>query len=289
LNYKLKKATKALNNKISYINFNILDILLILKGKHLQINKLICNIKIIKFFIGESLFKRDSLSNIFSHNLKIYKENINFYTIREKANSEGLLFFNIKKVSNKLKRNINIHILINLNDSFKVYRDYKNYTTNTKSQKDTFWFNTHISTSNIDYRYVIPLISHFEEEQTFLNFASLPQKTTKIYNNTNLFIRSLKAILSLLFHRNAFIFFNTFILNILKNKTLYYNLKHFNFIKLIKFNLKIQVIKTPLKYIQLNTYDLKKFCKYSFNIIKASKIERSLFNNFNYKKNYYDF
>lgn len=284
LNSRLHILSKKLNNKINYINFSINNFLLFLEGKNKILNNFILTFLSFKFFFGESLFKNNKI-NIQNFEILFNKLNkhINYYIINEKCNSEALAWLNIKQISTKIINTQRIHALVNLEESFKLHKFYRNL----KNIKTKIWLNTHIPTTYLAYDYIVPLLSHVEEEQIFYNFCCHFQKTNKCFINSKKGLsRSLKALFSLLLkqpYSSLYIYSQyMFIHNYLNESTLITLNKCFKFIILSLTKSYINLILAqPFKLLNLNTYTLKKYCKFSFNLLKGYKIERLSFKNFN--------
>jgi NADH dehydrogenase/NADH:ubiquinone oxidoreductase subunit G len=218
-------------------------------------------------------------------NLELFIKSINpstiFLNIFNNSNSIGNKILNIKSLSTNDVLKAESIFYINCKETNFIRKVGFLFDKN----KESFWFNNHISECIIRNGFDIPVKNFFEETGIFLNLESRPQKTGKVLNNNNN-ARSYKTIFSSLFEKGLKknIYLN-FIKNLIidpqkfnlssKKMRLYFIKNNFS------NNLTINNISNYPTKLEINNFFLSTyFSKYSNNMLIASQEFQKKYNNF---------
>lgn len=275
------------NVQVQFMNLNLVKSLRIFEGKYLNNSKNFISAESPLILISEFFNKRNLTLLTLTCYLKKTFETVKVIKINESANSESLQYFNVKNVS-QINTNKNLNtICINLEDNFDTRKKLFNI------KNELYWFNSYSSKFEKQTKVIVPILSEFEEERTFLNLEQRPQKTNKTFSSY-FDARNLNIILVSIFENLKFKDkmnnHENFLNEIVKNywlfneiNKIYTNLsyKNNNFIKHIE-----QLSKYPTKSNLEDFYCSNKTTKNSINMLQCSQQIRKIKTNF---INFYDF
>lgn len=269
------------NVDVQFMNLNLVKSLRIFEGKYINNSK--------NFILAESplvlisdFFNKRNLS-LFSLTCYLKKsfETVKILKINESANSESLQYFNIKNV---FKRNLNKilnTVCVNLDDTYNTRKNIFNNRT------DLYWFNSFDSKMARQTKIIVPILSEFEEERTYINLEQRPQKTNKTFSSY-FDSKSLNSILTSTFENfkmktkinNHWSFINEIIINYwlfdeINKIYATLNYKSINFLKHIQ-----QLSKYPTKSNLEDFYCSNKYTKNSINMLQCSQQIRTIRTNF---------
>lgn len=163
------------NIPTNFVNLNIINSLQIFEGKYLNLSTLYLNAENPLLLISDSCVKSGFNSTEFFKYLKSFFETVKIIKINSSSNKEALLFLNIK--NNNIIGNQNSVLALNNDDTF----EFRKYFFSLR--KKMFWLNTHGSAFASKVKFIIPILSEFEEERIQINLEQRPQKTSKIFSS----------------------------------------------------------------------------------------------------------
>jgi len=283
-NIKVLGMSFDYNIESKFINLNFCYLVKTLEAK----NCLLTDIakKSIKQLLlaGENLFDRINSGNSFLNQLSKIFPALNLIKLINNRNSDGLNWFNIKKLANKRKNENKIAFFLNLNDNIVFRKIFDKFNKKVL-------INTHGSLYASKSDIIVPMFSPYETEETYLNLEHRLQTTQKI---TSLFpiLKSLKNIVYSIGNFNKNNFMNkyenylTFLKESLKNSEKY------NFIKNILSPIFIidKIFKIAESKVILSKYPIKEKIKnfyFTDNLTRNSIIMKSCFDE--YTKNLINF
>jgi NADH dehydrogenase/NADH:ubiquinone oxidoreductase subunit G len=246
----------------------------LLESKSLRISKLLIKDSSPIFFLGSSLSKRGlNIKSIQSH-LKSVSPTAVIFNLKAFSNSSANAYLNINSFSKKTIIKSDFLFLINLNESFNLYK----YILSCK--KNIFMLNTHGFSSFKKCDTLIPILDTFEENNIYINLEERPQTSLKIISNPGN-ARSLKSFLELLIQSNLVLTnAHNFLFEIVKTPKLF-SLLDFSFSLGIKNNLPFNFISTyPVKLAFEDFYRSNKHTKISSILMESSYDVRKSFRNF---------
>jgi len=161
-----------------FINLNLSKILNVFEGKAVDVSKIFLATKSPMIFIGESLTRRFSKSNVLLSFLKKVMPSAKIFSIKSSCNSSAVDLLNIKSINRKDIQDSEVVFAINLDDNL-ISRDF------LANSRSIFWFNTHGSQLGAKCEFIVPTVSSFETEGIFLNLENRPQKSLKTLPGIN--------------------------------------------------------------------------------------------------------
>ncbi len=260
------------NVPTSFVNLNISKILEVIEGKSYFLSKLLSRSKTPTIFIGENFSNRvDNISTFISKLTSIFS-NLNIFQISSSPNSEGLAFLNLHERSSKSVKNT---VAINLDDNIVNRRLYLN------NNENLMWFSSHGSFLSTKFKYILPILTPFENEQIYINFEGRPQMTQQVADSSNemeavsililaLFNIDLKEVKTTISDKNSPF---SFIAEILKYpfkfnfKTAKFNLTRFT---ALVSNTNCLISTYPIKQQNKDFYSIDTFTRNSLTMQKCS-------------------
>ena len=187
---------------LKFINLNINNILKLIEGKTKH-SSLLVKLKAPVIILGNTLNSRFNGTFNLSALLKNFIPSVILFDVKKFVNSEMSSFFKLNVVSTSDLINTDICLAINLDDTLSSRKTLLPLT------KKIIWFNSHGSTLAKKSNMLIPLLTSFETESTYVNLEQRPQKTLKSLNgigDARDFKKIIKAIYSekLSFKNNSF-------------------------------------------------------------------------------------
>jgi len=178
------------NLNVKFTNLNSSSFLTILEGKQLYLSDIILKSKPI-LLIGSNFQKLTTNTSFIINFLKKKLTNISVLSVSKSSNTNGALFLNIKCINSKDIKTFSTHIAINLDDVYKTRKYFKPY------RQENLWLNTHFSKLCLKFKFLIPVLTPFEQQEIHLNLENRPQKT-EIVSSSNCESRALKSLFLLL-------------------------------------------------------------------------------------------
>jgi NADH-quinone oxidoreductase chain G len=281
-NFKVVGISGFYNSKgfIEFINFKLQNALKLIETKVKKLSKLLIQYKNPFICIGESNQCRNLSLEIF-YCLKLLIPTTTFLSIRHSSNSEGCSFLNILPLTKKNLIHVQRVLIINLDDSIRLYKLLKGFTLN----KEIIWFVTH--SSNLCFKtadIIVPIITYLEESQIFVNSEQKAQKTVKALSIINT-SKSLNSLISLIANlkitklKKAFFDFN---FEIISNSKLFNSIVYNSYFskKLIIISNLNKIKVYPIKLEKEDFYQYNKYTKNSLVLTKHSLELRKVTTNF---------
>jgi len=160
------------NFSLNFINLNLNNVLNFFESKS-NISKLLVSTNKPLIVLGETLNKRlFGNFNLTSLIKKIIPSAI-VLDVKKHSNTESMQLVNIKALDSNTFQNSDILINLNLDDDAKIRKIF------SKFNGSLIWLNTHGSKIATKADVLIPTLTPFEEENTYLNFEQRAQKTLK--------------------------------------------------------------------------------------------------------------
>lgn len=265
---------------LKFINLNLNNILNFFESKSL-ISKFLIEKKSPLIVLGSTLNQRFfGTFNIISLIKKVIPTSI-ILDIKKSANSEILPFVGIKNIDTKTLKNSNTLIFFNNDDNLLF-----NKTLQVFKEKKKIWINSHGSEIAAKADILIPTLTSFELENTYVNFEQRPQKTLKTFPGVGE-SRELKKIIQAIYSETVSFKTNKstlFLEELTQNPEKFKTIQNI-FLKqdiLTSKYLKNKNIlsKYPLKGLFEDFYRSNKFTKNSKVMSKCSKEVRKTFKNF---------
>ena len=265
-----------------FVNLNLNKILEIFEGKS-NVSKLILMNESPLFFVGESFSKRlFGNFSIISLIKKIAPSSV-LVDIKKSSNSTGVNFLGFKNINKNCINNSDICIAINLDDTIMIRKLFEG--TSSK----LVWLSSFGSKIATKADILIPTLTPFESENTFINLEERSQKTLKSLpgigdsRDVKKFLVSLypeikKSQVSL--NSNCYEFFNEIINNPKVFKNLSNKFSTENLFESKYVDQKNLVSKYPLKSSLEDFYRSNVFTKNSLTMAQCSQENRKGFNNF---------
>jgi NADH-quinone oxidoreductase chain G len=265
-----------------FVNLNLNKILEIFEGKS-NVSKLILMNESPLFFVGESFSKRlFGNFSIISLIKKIAPSSV-LVDIKKSSNSTGVNFLGFKNINKNCINNSDICIAINLDDTIMIRKLFEG--TSSK----LVWLSSFGSKIATKADILIPTLTPFESENTFINLEERSQKTLKSLpgigdsRDVKKFLVSLypeikKSQVSL--NSNCYEFFNEIINNPKVFKNLSNKFSNENLFESKYVDQKNLVSKYPLKSSLEDFYRSNVFTKNSLTMAQCSQENRKGFNNF---------
>jgi len=181
---------------IQFINLSITSITRFVEGKNSLISRQLITAFNPIIFLGDNLPKYGlNILTLKSLLRKIAPTSVVIHNVLS-CNSKGLELLGIKNVNRTDYIDADIIICLNLDNTYSLAQNLN------ASNAKVIWANTHGSTLATKSSVLLPILSEFEEERTFLNLEERPQKSFKTFSGINN-MRSLKTLLKLLLNRNS--------------------------------------------------------------------------------------
>ena len=265
-----------------FVNLNLSKILEIFEGKS-NVSKLILMNESPLFFVGDSFSKRlFGNFSIISLIKKVAPSSI-VVDIKKSSNSTGINFLGFKNINKNCIKNSDICIAINLDDTIVLRKLFEG--TSSK----LVWLSSFGSKMATKADILIPTLTPFESENTFINLEERSQKTLKSLpgigdsRDVKKFLVSLypeikKSQVSL--NSNCYEFFNEIINNPKVFKNLSNKFSNENLFESKYVDQKNLVSKYPLKSSLEDFYRSNVFTKNSLTMAQCSQENRKGFNNF---------
>ena len=175
------------NFPLKFLNLNLNNIFNFLDGKS-QLASFLIAAKSPLIILGEAINKRIP-SHVNLHNLlKQINPTTLILDIKKSANSEIFSFLNLYAINST---DVNKHttvVALNLEDNITVRKSCANV-------KNLIWFNTHGSQIAKKSTVLVPVLTAFESENTYINFEQRPQKSLQTLNGIG-DAREIKKILN---------------------------------------------------------------------------------------------
>ena len=265
-----------------FVNLNLSKIFEIFEGKS-NVSKLILMNESPLFFVGESFSKRlFGNFSIISLIKKVAPSSI-VVDIKKSSNSTGINFLGFKNINKNCIKNSDICIAINLDDTIVLRKLFEG--TSSK----LVWLSSFGSKMATKADILIPTLTPFESENTFINLEERSQKTLKSLPGIG-DSRDVKKILVSLYpeikksqvslNSTCYEFFDEIINNPKVFKNLSNKFSTENLFESKYVDQKNLVSKYPLKSSLEDFYRSNVFTKNSLTMAQCSQENRKGFNNF---------
>jgi NADH-quinone oxidoreductase chain G len=265
-----------------FVNLNLSKILEIFEGKS-NVSKLILMNESPLFFVGDSFSKRlFGNFSIISLIKKVAPSSI-VVDIKKSSNSTGINFLGFKNINKNCIKNSDICIAINLDDTIVLRKLFEG--TSSK----LVWLSSFGSKMATKADILIPTLTPFESENTFINLEERSQKTLKSLPGIG-DSRDVKKILVSLYpeikksqvslNSTCYEFFDEIINNPKVFKNLSNKFSTENLFESKYVDQKNLVSKYPLKSSLEDFYRSNVFTKNSLTMAQCSQENRKGFNNF---------
>ena len=265
-----------------FVNLNLSKIFEIFEGKS-SVSKLILMNESPLFFVGESFSKRlFGNFSIISLIKKVAPSSI-VVDIKKSSNSTGINFLGFKNINKNCIKNSDICIAINLDDTIVLRKLFEG--TSSK----LVWLSSFGSKMATKADILIPTLTPFESENTFINLEERSQKTLKSLPGIG-DSRDVKKILVSLYpeikksqvslNSTCYEFFDEIINNPKVFKNLSNKFSTENLFESKYVDQKNLVSKYPLKSSLEDFYRSNVFTKNSLTMAQCSQENRKGFNNF---------
>jgi len=271
------------NIPTKFIQLNLCKSLSIFEGKFYNFSEKWMKSEVPLLIIGDYFHKRGIDGNNLISSLKFQFNNVKILKINESINIESINYLNIKNiVRNKFHTTLTSLFCFNLNDTFSVRQVF------SKLKKNIFWFNTHGSSFISNVKYIIPLLSEFEDDRVVLNLEQRPLKINKTFLKY-FDARSVKKVIYSVFNRsfinlnmkNSY-FYLKFLFEMVKTPELFANrINNFSFLIYKNFTNINFLYHYPVKATLEDFHCGSKTSKNSIIMQKSSQTLRKLSNNFN--------
>ena len=276
-NIKVLGMSFEYNIESKFINLNFFYLVKTLEAKNSLLTDIAQKSRKQLLLAGENLFDRINSGNSFLNQLSKIFPALNLIKLINNRNSDGLNWFNIKKLANKRKNENKIAFFLNLNDNIVFRKTFDKFNKKV-------WINTHGSLYASKSNIIVPMFSPYETEETYLNLEHRSQTTQKI---TSLFpiLKSLKNIVYSIGNFknincvNKYENYSTFLKESLKNSEKYNFIKNilspiFIIDKIFKIaESKVILLKYPIKQKIKNFY-------FTDNLTRNSIIMKSCFDEY---------
>ena len=265
-----------------FVNLNLSKIFEIFEGKS-NVSKLILMNESPLFFVGDSFSKRlFGNFSIISLIKKVAPSSI-VVDIKKSSNSTGINFLGFKNINKNCIKNSDICIAINLDDTIVLRKLFEG--TSSK----LVWLSSFGSKMATKADILIPTLTPFESENTFINLEERSQKTLKSLPGIG-DSRDVKKILVSLYpeikksqvslNSTCYEFFDEIINNPKVFKNLSNKFSTENLFESKYVDQKNLVSKYPLKSSLEDFYRSNVFTKNSLTMAQCSQENRKGFNNF---------
>ena len=267
---------------LKFVNLNINSILKIFEAKD-PLSKLLISYKDPLIFSGESLNKRFSGGSSLMSLIKKIIPTAIIMDIKSSSNTVSSFFLGLQGLNSSNLNNSNVIIGINLEDTTSLRKILSN------SNANLIWLNTHGSKLASKADLLIPTVTEFETESTFINLEQRPQKTLKSLSGIN-DSRSVNSILVAVFpaitqeviaKTSTFLHFLDDIVsqpNIFKTLKNKFSTKDIFYTKYLKHS---NILNSyPLKSSIEDFYRSNTLSKNSLTMVQCSQESRKVFNNF---------
>ena len=265
-----------------FVNLNLRKIFEIFEGKS-SVSKLILMNESPLFFVGDSFSKRlFGNFSIISLIKKVAPSSI-VVDIKKSSNSTGINFLGFKNINKNCIKNSDICIAINLDDTIVLRKLFEG--TSSK----LVWLSSFGSKMATKADILIPTLTPFESENTFINLEERSQKTLKSLPGIG-DSRDVKKILVSLYpeikksqvslNSTCYEFFDEIINNPKVFKNLSNKFSTENLFESKYVDQKNLVSKYPLKSSLEDFYRSNVFTKNSLTMAQCSQENRKGFNNF---------
>ena len=265
-----------------FVNLNLSKIFEIFEGKS-SVSKLILMNESPLFFVGDSFSKRlFGNFSIISLIKKVAPSSI-VVDIKKSSNSTGINFLGFKNINKNCIKNSDICIAINLDDTIVLRKLFEG--TSSK----LVWLSSFGSKMATKADILIPTLTPFESENTFINLEERSQKTLKSLPGIG-DSRDVKKILVSLYpeikksqvslNSTCYEFFDEIINNPKVFKNLSNKFSTENLFESKYVDQKNLVSKYPLKSSLEDFYRSNVFTKNSLTMAQCSQENRKGFNNF---------
>jgi len=262
---------------LKFINLNVNNFLKHLESKTYLSSLLIAS-KSPLIFLGESINKRLIGSFSISTLIKKIIPTATILDVKKFSNTEGVCFSGLN-LSNKPSSKVNnVLIALDLEDNVEIRKII------SKFKGKIFWLNSHGSKVAQKADILLPTLSNFEQENTFMNLEQRPQKTLKTLSGIG-DSRETSKILKAIYPEISKNFSFDFVSEIVKKPEQFKKIKN-NFTR--SNLLDIDSMKSinylnfyPLKPSLNDFYTFDKSSKNSLTMAKCSQEARKNSNNFN--------
>jgi len=269
------------NLKLKILNFNVNKLGLLLKGKVKNIS-----LQIIKsfnplIFVGNSAFERGLNFSFLKKTFEFLNPSSIIVNLHLNVNTVGFNYFNIKNLTGyDIKNNKNLFFFNCDNTTF-----LQKILLKTNKTSNFLWFSPYLIPFNINNGYQIPTNTFFEENGTFLNLESRPQKYYKIFqpnSNKTILFNYLKFLFRFSNKKNKNVFYIKELLDkqdqFVKSKNVIYS----EFLKMIFFSKikHLQIKNYPFKTKTNNIYQSNELTRNSKNLLQASQLYEKNAHNF---------
>jgi hypothetical protein len=256
------------NSSMKFLNYKVFDLVNIISSKNSQLSRII--IKYIAPIIFINCFKLLEIMGILKH----FIPTLLFYNIGSFCNSSGIVFFNISGVTKHDILTSSLVYCLNLDTEFFLAK-ILSYV------KDFSWINSHGSKLAFKATYIIPNLSAYENENSFLNLEFKNQSSKKIIDckTVSVFTSKLKHLLVNSLDRNKSFFFNR---EVLQKPELFQNVFfkfQFNLSRLVGLSAGL-LVQRLAKILKVDSYGRTSENKASPTLSICSKTTRNLLCNF---------
>jgi NADH-quinone oxidoreductase chain G len=272
--------TFSYNIPATFINLDIEKLILVLEGKSSSISKILIDSIKPLIIIGKSIERRFYSKKAFIFCIKKVFPNANVLDIMSSCNSKGHEFLHINGFNTKSFYLSDVIVYLNLEDNIQTRKLMQN------SNKKTIWINTHGSKLASKADIIVPAMTNFETEETFINLEGRPQRTQKTFNDYY-FARPIKNIMMALFkeseNSNKTLCFMEYQNEIVKAPELLDTRNNFLYNMLISSQVTMDKTKYssyPIKSSLEDFYLSNNFCKNSIIMNQCSKEIRKISSNF---------
>jgi NADH-quinone oxidoreductase subunit G len=212
------KNDKEFKNSF-FLNFNSKNILNLVQGKAVKLNKLLIESLDSCFLIGASIKSRGININIFSYFIKKFNPRLTIFSFLNNSNSFATNFLKIKSLSSYDIAKSKKIFFLNCRETVFLTRIFLKISF---LNKEFFWLNSNKLNFLFKNGFQIPIKNIFEESGVYLNLEGLPQKSNKIVDNKSNAL-SIFSFFSYIFSIKNSVFKNNFFIKLFLN-----DLKKFN-------------------------------------------------------------
>jgi len=256
------------NSSMKFLNYKVFDLVSIISSKNSQLSRIITkNVAPIIFINSFNLLNTFGI-------LKKFIPTLLLYNIGSFCNSSGILYFNISDVTKYDLLTSSLVYCLNLDTEFflaKILFDVQEFS----------WINSHGSKLALKSTYIIPNLSAYENENSFLNFEFKNQSSKKIIDckNVSSFTSKLQHLLLNSLYKNKSFFFNREVLQkpeLFQNVFFKFTVNLFDTFVLTKS----LFVKRLVKLLKVDSYLRTSANKASPTLSLCSKTNRNLICNF---------
>lgn len=263
--------------KVKFSNLNLSKSMTLFEGRLYDLSKIYLSANSPLFLTSNFFSKRGiSLFGVFSFLKSIFKS-IKIIKTSDAINFEAIDYFNIDTITTKKIHNITTQVLVNVEDTLPLRKRI------IESRTIHLSLNSHAIALNSHVKFVVPVLSHFEDQRILLNLEQrvlITNKTYSSYYDARNLANTLRTITKSKYSRT--IKHNSVFWKFINNALCVdKNYKYFIFLGQIKnYVKKSRFMKYPTKGNLMDFYCSNRITKSSVNMIASSLALRSITSNF---------